>query len=97
MWWWVRRDRASHDVGSLASVVPTQGTKTRTCRGWGTQFCGWVGEKRLFCKEWGEEGEHVLGDELGAFDGGVDAVGLDCAGEGVDAVVDHGHEGCVVG
>jgi len=38
-----------------------------------------------------------LGDELGAFDGGVDAVGLDCAGEGVDAVVDHGHEGCVVG
>ena len=38
----------------------------------------------------------MFGDELGAFGGGVDAVLLDGAGDGVDAVVEHGHEGDVM-
>lgn len=38
----------------------------------------------------------MFGDELAALGGGVDAVGLDGAGEGIDAVVEHGHEGDVM-
>jgi len=34
--------------------------------------------------------------DLGAFGGGVDAVGLDCAGDVDQIFVDHGHEGWVV-
>ena len=35
----------------------------------------------------------MFGDELRAFGGGMNAVGLDGAGDLIDAVVEHGHEG----
>ena len=42
-----------------------------------------------------EQWEEVVGDELGAFGGGVDAVVLNGAGNGVDAGVEHGEQGDV--
>ena len=39
-----------------------------------------------------EQGQEGFGEELGAFCGGVDAVGLDGSGHGVDVRVEHGQQ-----
>ncbi len=43
-----------------------------------------------------EQGEEVVGEELGALGGRVDAVFLNGAGDGVDVGVEHGQQGDVV-
>ena len=42
------------------------------------------------------DGEQGVGDDLGAFGGGMNAVALDGAGNVDQIFVDHGHEGDVV-
>lgn len=50
----------------------------------------------LFVQEWQEQRQKGFGEEAGAFCGGVDAVGLDGSGHGVDVRVEHGQQRDVV-
>jgi hypothetical protein len=50
----------------------------------------------LFLQEGLEEGEKLIGDELRAFGGGMDAVVLNGVGHGIDVQIDIGDDGHVV-
>jgi len=55
-----------------------------------------VKRRGLLLQQGGQGGEEGIGDDFGAFGGGVDAIWLDGSGDVDEVLINHGDEGCVV-